>query len=568
VVVVAAAGFATTVITSDSHHEVTLMSQGWIVDALTDTITFNTAPPAGTNNIVVNEYASASFNATPLWAVGAWNPLYGYPSEAEFYAERLILASTVAQPQTMWMSRIGDYSFHGKSTPIQDDDAITYTINARQLNTIQELVALESLIVLTSGGEWRGSGGQDDVLTPSTVAFKPQTHVGSSPLHALIVEESAIFTQNKGYSVRGLSYTFEKDGYSDTDLTAFAAHLVEGYTITDWAYQAVPYSAVYACRSDGMLLSMTYKREHRVVAWARQPTDGVVESVAQVPEPGANAVYVVVQRVINGQVKRFIERFADQVDDIREWVGSDCSLTYDGRNRSATTLTLSSNGFTIADAITITASASTFAVSNVGDEVVLDYVGLPLRIRIDEFVSATQVIGYPERDVPASLRTPATSWALAVDTVTGLGHLEGKLVRIGCDGFDYDDQFVTGGKVTLTPPGVIATVGLPYRCDFESLDFTIVGGQPVGGRTKICRRIDLLLRNTKGIKAGTQFDTLEELKPRLAESLFLPPADKTETVQLDVYGEWQKAPRVCIRHDSAYPATVLSMTPIIEFGQQ
>ena len=130
------------------------MSQGWSVNAATDQITFLIAPPTGTNNIVVNEYASADLNATPLWAIGAWNPSFGYPSEAEFFAERLIFAATYSQPQTMWFSRIGDYSFHGKSTPIKDDDAITYTMNARQLNTIQELVPLESLIALTSGGEW------------------------------------------------------------------------------------------------------------------------------------------------------------------------------------------------------------------------------------------------------------------------------------------------------------------------------------------------------------------------------------------------------------------------------
>ena len=543
------------------------MSQGWNVDAGLDLITFNNAPPTGVNNVVVNEFASADFNATPVWAIGAWSPAYGYPSEAEFFAERLIFAATYSQPQTMWFSRIGDYSFHGKSTPIKDDDAITYTMNARQLNTIQELVPLESLIALTSGGEWRGSGGQDDVLTPSTTTFRPQTHVGSSSLPALIVEESAIFTQNKGYSVRGLSYTFERDGYTDTDLTAFAAHLVEGYSIVSWSYQAVPYSAVFAARSDGMLLSMTYKREHRVVAWAKQPTDGYVESLCQVPEPGTNAVYAIVRRVVNGQVRRFVERFGDRVHDYREWVGSDCALRYDGRNKGATTLTLASGTWAAGDAVTVTASASTFQPSNVGDEIVLDYVGIPLRMRIVAYTSATAVTAEPERDVPVALRTPGTSWALGVDRLSGLDHLEGKYVRIGADGFDYDEQFVDGGMVALHPPGVLVTVGLPYRCEFESLDFTLVGGAPVGGRTKICRRIDLLVKSTRGIKAGVTWDALEELKPRMSESLYLPPAEKTETVEIDVSGEWMKSPRVCIRYESAYPAAVLSITPHVEFGQ-
>lgn len=547
------------------------MLNGWTVDAAGDTITFLEAPPAGTNNVAVSEIATANYNATDVWALGAWCVEYGFPGEVEFYADRLIFAATLSQPQNLWMSRIGDYSMFGRSTPILDDDPITATFNARQLNQIVEIVALESMIVLTSGGEWRAQGGEGDVLTPSTTGFRPQTKVGASPLPALTVEESAIFTQAKGYSVRGLTYTFEKDGYSDTDLTAFASHLVEGRQIVDWCYQAVPYSAIYSVRDDGLVLSMTYKREHRVVAWTRLPF-GSVEAPAQalsacsVPEEKSNAVYFAVRRFINGAWRQFIERAGDHVDDVRGWIGSDCSLVFDGRNVSTTTVMLSSTNWQPEFPVTITASAALFDTSSVGDAIVLDYDGEPLPIEIYEYVSPTVALGYPEREVPVSLRSPGTSWAMARDTFSGLGHLEGTQVRIGADGFDMDRQTVIGGQITLDQPGVVVCIGLPYVCDFESLDFTLVGGQPVGGRQKLCRAIDLLVKDTRSIKAGTAFDALEELKARELESLYLPPAAKTEIVTLDVHGEWQKSPRVCIRHDSAYPACVLSITPLVEIA--
>jgi hypothetical protein len=546
------------------------MPNGWTVDAVADTITFLEAPAAGTNNIVVNEIPTANFNSTDVWAVGAWCTAYGFPSEVEFYADRLIFAATLSQPQNLWMSRIGDYSMFGRSTPILDDDPITSTFNARQLNQIVEIVALESMIVLTSGGEWRAQGGEGDVLTPSTTGFRPQTKVGASPLPALTVEESAIFTQAKGYSVRGLTYTFEKDGYSDTDLTAFASHLVENRQIIDWCYQAVPYSAIYAVRDDGMVLSMTYKREHRVVAWTRLPfgddaSPAECLSSCSIPEESSNAVYFAVRRWVNGAWRQFIERAGDQVDDVRDWIGSDCSLVFDGRNTAATTITLASANWEPEFPVTITASAALFSnPSSLGDAIVLDYDGEPLPIEIFEYVSPTVVRGYPERLVPVGLRAPGVSWALARDTFSGLSHLEGAQVRIGSDGFDMDRQTVVGGQITLDQPGVVVCVGLPFVADFESLDFTLIGGEAVGGRTKLCRTIDLLLKGTRTIKAGTTFDALEELKARDSESLYLPPAEKTEVATLDVHGEWQKSPRVCIRHDSAYPACVLSMTPHVE----
>ena len=83
---------------------------------------------------------------------------------------------------------------------------------------------------------------------------------------ALDVGETAIYLTQKGGQVRDLAFTFESDGYAGSDLTAFASHLLEGYTITDWAFQDVPYSTASAVRNDGYILTMTYKREHQVVA--------------------------------------------------------------------------------------------------------------------------------------------------------------------------------------------------------------------------------------------------------------------------------------------------------------
>lgn len=291
-----------------------------------DTITFLDPPPAGTNNISVREVATGTRNATAVWALSAWHGHYGYPSEVEFYADRLWFAASNAQPQTVWASRTGDYSFFGKSTPILDDDAITATFNARQLNTIQDLMPKQHLLALTSGGVWKIGGAEDDALTPGSISARPQPSAGSSPLPALDVGETAIYLTHKGGEVRDLTFTFEADGYAGSDLTAFASHLLDGYSLVDWAWCAVPHTAVFAVRDDGTLLSLTYKREHQVVAWARHDSDGdVFESVVTVPEATGNATYVVIRRTVNGQTKRYVERFRS---DNAEMV--DSALSYSG----------------------------------------------------------------------------------------------------------------------------------------------------------------------------------------------------------------------------------------------
>lgn len=542
---------------------------GWNVDATADTITFNVAPPTGTNNIVINEIATASFNATDLFAIGAWNGEYGYPGEVEFYADRLIGAATTAQPGTIWASRTGDYSFYGRSTPIQDDDSITGTLNARQLNQIRDLVVLRNLVILTSGGEWRTGGDTDEVFTPTTASFRPTAHLGSSKLPALMISQAALYCQNLGFAVTEIAYSFAEDGYEPSDLSAFAPHLVEKYALTDWCYQAVPHSAVFSVRDDGLLLAMTYKREQRVVAWSRLPTDGQVISVCTVREGKENAMYQAVRRTIGGVTKVFIERYGNQEKDYRDFVGVDCAVTYDGRNTTSKTMSLATGGgtWTPADTITITASAATFSATNVGDQLVLNYATEPLRITIFQVNSATEALGLPDRDVPVALRTPGTSWALAVDTLSGFPHLNGAAVRVGGDGYDYPERpVVSGGSVTITPPAVVAHVGLPYVCDFQSLDMTVIGGESVGARQKLIREVDVLLKSTRAIKAGTSFETLEEKGSFRSESPYLPPVEKTEVITLSVSGAWERNPNVCIRHDSAYPAYVLSVAPVTQFG--
>jgi hypothetical protein len=422
-------------------------------------------------------------------------------------------------------------------------------------------------LALTSGAVWKVGGGDSEVLTPSSISARPQPSAGAADLPALDVGETAIYLTQKGGQVRDLAFTFESDGYAGSDLTAFASHLLEGYTITDWAFQDVPYSAAFAVRDDGYILTMTYKREHQVVAWARQVTEGNFLSARTVSEPTEQACYVIVSREVDGVTKKYIERFAPQVDDDREWVGVDSALSYDGRNTTTKTLTISGGHYTVNDTVTVTASASTFAASNVGDAIVLDYDGDPVRIAITSYTSATVVKGIPSRDLTTADRTPGTHWALAVDTVSGLDHLEGCTVAIAGDGFEYAQQEVSSGTVTLSPPAVLIHVGLPFVSDFESLDMMLVGGQPVGTRQKLIREIGVLVKGTRAISAGTSFDVLEEYKPRSTESMNLPPELQTTWLQIPVHGEWQANPSLCIRNTTPFRCTVLAIEPDVSFGK-
>ncbi len=280
-------------------------------------------------------------NASYKWAKYAWNSINGYPGTVVYYQQRLYFAASTAFPQTIWASRTGDYKDFGKSNPTQDDDRIIYTYAGRQVNEIRHLIDVGSLVALTSGGEYVITGDQNKVLTPSSFAFSSQGSNGSSNVPPIAVANIALFVQEKGSVVRDLAYSFDVDGYQGNDLTILANHLFQKHSIVDWCFSIVPYSSAFCIRDDGKLLVMTYLRDQQVFAWAPQSSTGKYESTCSISEGNEDAVYFVVNRTVNGQTVRYIERLSSRLftsDEDAFFV--DSGLSYDGRNTSDRTMTI------------------------------------------------------------------------------------------------------------------------------------------------------------------------------------------------------------------------------------
>lgn len=321
-------------------------------------------------------------NASYKWAKYAWNSVNGYPGTVVYYQQRLYFAASTAFPQTIWASRTGDYKDFGKSNPTQDDDRIIYTYAGRQVNEIRHLIDVGSLVALTSGGEYVITGDQNKVLTPSSFAFSSQGSNGSSNVPPIAVANIALFVQEKGSVVRDLAYSFDVDGYQGNDLTILANHLFQKHSIVDWCFSIVPYSSAFCIRDDGKLLVMTYLRDQQVFAWAPQSSTGKYESTCSISEGNEDAVYFVVNRTVNGQTVRYIERLSSRLftsDEDAFFV--DSGLSYDGRNTSDRTMTITggSGEWDYRAEYTISISGGAyFTSSDVGAQLQFPYTGADL----------------------------------------------------------------------------------------------------------------------------------------------------------------------------------------------
>ncbi|WP_432735923.1 hypothetical protein [Maridesulfovibrio sp. FT414] len=261
-----------------------------------------------------------------------WNSEKGYPSCVTFFEERLCFAASPGKPQTIWMSKSGSYEDFGVSSPVMDDDACTYTLSADQVNAIRWMISSKKLIMGTSGGEWWLAGGSSaDMVTPNSVMVRRETTHGSASIPPVVVGGIMIFLQREGRTIRELSYSFEADGYVAPDLTILAEHLTRTNSITEWAYQQSPDSIIWMVRDDGMMIGLTYQREHEVVGFHHHSTDGRFRSLCSIPGPTQEEVWAVVERDVEGTTRTYVERMENQFagESSRDAFFVDSGLTYD-----------------------------------------------------------------------------------------------------------------------------------------------------------------------------------------------------------------------------------------------
>ncbi len=542
---------------------------------------------------------------TPPSARNPFNASNDYPSAVAYIQQRLTFANTNNNTETIYMSRSGNYKNYTVSSPLQDDDAVTFTLAGRQVNEVRQLLDLGNFIVLTSGGEWTILGDEAGVIKPLSINPKQNSYNGSAQLKPIIVSNSALYVQARGTIIRDLVYDLNENGYKGNDLTIFSAHLFDNYSIVAWGYQQIPHSIIWVARSDGALLGLTYIREHQIWGWHRHDTDGLVKDVTVIPEGTKDTVYLVVERTINGSTVRYVEKMEDRFiddDNLEELVLMDSSLSYDGTGSSSTTMTLSGGtNWTYDETITLTASSSTFDSTYVGnqihlkiDEVVDPITGFVtteadiIRFDIETYSSATVVTGKPHKTVPSALRsTAADSWGYAVDELGGLWHLEGKEVAIFADKFvvaspnnsAYTTATVTNGQITLAEHYVVIHVGLSYISDLETLDIDNPAGESIVGENKTVREVTFQFEASRGVWTGPNppdsdatdvLDGLTELKIREDESYEDPVSLKTDTVSVNIDTEWNSNGRVFVRQVDPVPVSILSVSPsgLFPFGQQ
>lgn len=456
----------------------------------------------------VLDQAFARIQATPAsvdaFRLGAWSGTTGYPAIGTFYEQRQFAANTTNQPQTLWATQTADFENHtpdDRDGIVEDDDALDYTISADEVNAIRWLSPGDDTLVLgTSGGEWIPESA-GIVITPSDIVIRRRTKHGSANVQPVRVGNIVLFVQKAKRKVREFGFAFEVDGFQAVDMTRLAQHVTRG-GIVEMAYQQEPDSLVWAVRGDGQLLSMTFRREEDVVAWARHIVggsfstgDAVVESVVVIPgadgagqtqsSENRDEVWITVKRTINSVTKRYVEvleRDFETGDDENDSYYADSIITYDS--------------------------------------------------------------------------TPAT-------VISGLDHVEGETVKILADGFIHPEQTVVSGAVTLEAAASVVQLGLGYTHKIKPLKFE--GGTVAGtavGKIKQVFGVTFVLLNSHTLSFGPDESNLRMIDFREVPDPMDTAVPFFTGERFEEFDDnWKTDPRIIIQSADPVPFTLLALAP-------
>ena len=508
----------------------------------------------------------ATFEATVRGMTGT------YPRCSCVFQQRQLYAGSKEQPLTIWASKPQSFSNFDSSDIVVASDSFEYDLDSKEVNPILHMVPMRGgLLIMSKAGLWQLTNGQGGAVTATAAQADFQTYLGVSTLEPIKVGSDLLYIEGRGYTARLLTFNDFSKVYIGEDKCLVSNHLFDpNNPIISWAFAENPNKIIWSVKADGQLLAYTFVKEEKVSGWAPQSTRGYFESVRTITENNYDQTYFVVHRYINGVWRTHIEKLAQRDNVLLEdAVCVDAALSLGATYPAAGLVAEAVDG----DDVLFTADASVFSSGDVGKYLRMGG-GKALVV---SYVSGTEVRGkmlrpitdtVPETDDTVPMPFDQGDWTLdaTVSSVTGLYHLIGETVQILGDGNVLTDKVVDAdGGITLDFPCTRVIVGLKYSSVAQTLPVA-VNDAVLEGKRKRITGVNLRMYNSRGVKAGTDLDTLYEVRERSTASIEEHIPYQTGSAEIMVTPTWDENGQVYIVADYPLPVTILSLVSQLDPG--
>lgn len=217
------------------------------------------------------------------WDEQAWSAVRGYPAAVTFHENRLVFAGTIAEPDTIWMSQLGEF-FNFDIGTAQDTESIVLIAATGDVNEVRYLVSNRDLQVFTGNGELYVPTYLNQAITPTNAQIRKQTPYGSEFVQPHSIDGATIYVQHDGRIMREYLFTDSEDAYTSSPISTLASHLIDSpkYLTVSHSGFDLPDSYAALTLNGGDLALFSSNRAERRASWSRVTTDGKFGSVVAV----------------------------------------------------------------------------------------------------------------------------------------------------------------------------------------------------------------------------------------------------------------------------------------------
>ena len=448
------------------------------------------------------------------------------PRCVTFFEERLYWAGTDNLPQTIWASKSGDFLNMDQGTGL-DDESIEFTLATDDVNVIRWMKASDVLLIGTVGGEFKLHGSGNPV-TPSNVRVVQETKYGSSTVTPITSGRAVLFNQRATKKLRQMIFDLNVEGFVAPDLTILAEDIT-GDGITHMAYQQAPDSIIWATRSDGTLIGLTYQRDQQVVAWHQHPVGGyfgnttitatdytniaVGTTITLTKSDGLTVVFT--SEAISGSAPsatngwRPNESNDTTADNIYTAINAHADFTV--ANPAANIVTILDDTTGLGLLSVETSDSTRLAVTNRGQAVAESVAVIPsadgladeLWVSVKRTVEGSTVRYIEYLDPTIFVDSGLSYSGSATSSFSGLDHLDGQTVQIIGDSAVYPNKKVVSGAVSIATAVTTAYIGLHYPTEIVTLPPEVPQQDGSSfGKKKSWNRIILNLYQTLGLSVN------------------------------------------------------------------
>lgn len=484
--------------------------------------------------------------AVAAWRLGLYSARTGFASSICIHQERLARGSNVANSfPRIDLSTSGNFLTFKPGT--DDDLAIQIVVGVSLGNkgvpVVRDLQPGRVLIVLTGAGNLRvTTSDSSSALTPLNIDLSPiASSTGSADAAAQPAQGSVLFLDPQRQSLGEIKPT--SDIYADAlgyrEISIRNGHLLRRSPGLMIAWADKPWGLMAIPREDGVMLLGSYAPAQEVVNLTPQQlaNAGKVLSVNVLPTAAGDEIWMLVSRPA-GKTMEVLSNLLRENQPDREAVNLDSAITV--KDAPDATLTYVSGTATQ----TWNADADVFDASMIGRAIRVleagdtDAMNMPTwsarTLRIATVPAANTITATVEGAAPAS---PVASgdWLLSMDEVVGLSDLEGMTAGLLADGADMGTFAVSGARIEPPHEVFYATVGLPYRSEFQPMPPNpptrkgSAAGRPVSGLTRA------RVVRSGGVRQVKAFGAISGLRPlrKGTEPMDVPPALYTGDMELE-----------------------------------